>query len=277
MNKFPTENIDKVEDAEVVDVADKAISFKDIKNIKLTGDVTGTATFDGTQDASISATIKDNSHNHVIANVDNLQSTLDAKGIKLSVNGKTVSLLDSNDNVLSSIDTQDTNTTYIAATAAPKAPGTAAVGTSTAYAREDHVHPTQTNINGNVSSATKAIQDESGNNIKDTYVSSMSVSNGILTYKNKNNIALGTVNVKLSVTSAAKLTTARTFTIPSSVLRNNNSNATCSFDGTKNVSFKCSGCSSCSGTCTGSCTGCKGTCTGCTGSCSSSCSDHTGS
>ena len=34
----------------------------------------------------------------------------------------------------------DTNTTYTAASATPKAPGTAAVGTSTKYAREDHVH-----------------------------------------------------------------------------------------------------------------------------------------
>lgn len=38
----------------------------------------------------------------------------------------------------------DTNTTYTAASATPKAPGTAAVGTSTKYAREDHVHPSQT-------------------------------------------------------------------------------------------------------------------------------------
>lgn len=37
----------------------------------------------------------------------------------------------------------DTNNKYTAATAAPKAPGTAAVGTSTKYAREDHVHPAQ--------------------------------------------------------------------------------------------------------------------------------------
>ena len=42
----------------------------------------------------------------------------------------------------------DTNSTYTAASAAPKAPGTAAVGTSSKYAREDHVHPLQTTING---------------------------------------------------------------------------------------------------------------------------------
>lgn len=51
---------------------------------------------------------------------------------------------------------QDNNTTYTAATAAPLANGTAAVGTSAKYAREDHVHPAQTTISGNAGSATVA-------------------------------------------------------------------------------------------------------------------------
>jgi len=38
----------------------------------------------------------------------------------------------------------DTNTTYTAASAAPKMDGTAAVGSSAKYAREDHVHPSDT-------------------------------------------------------------------------------------------------------------------------------------
>ena len=38
----------------------------------------------------------------------------------------------------------DKNTTYTAASTAPKMDGTAAVGTSTKYARQDHVHPTDT-------------------------------------------------------------------------------------------------------------------------------------
>ena len=42
-----------------------------------------------------------------------------------------------------------------AATVAPKASGTAAVGTSTKYAREDHVHPLQTTVSGNAGTATK--------------------------------------------------------------------------------------------------------------------------
>ena len=49
----------------------------------------------------------------------------------------------------------DTNTRYTAASATPKAPGTAAVGTSAKYAREDHVHPLQTTVSGNAGSATK--------------------------------------------------------------------------------------------------------------------------
>ena len=41
------------------------------------------------------------------------------------------------------------------ATIAGKAPGTAAVGTSSKVAREDHVHPVQTSFSGNAGSATK--------------------------------------------------------------------------------------------------------------------------
>ena len=41
------------------------------------------------------------------------------------------------------------------ATAAPKAAGTAAVGTSAKVAREDHVHPLQTTVSGNAGSANK--------------------------------------------------------------------------------------------------------------------------
>ena len=49
----------------------------------------------------------------------------------------------------------DTNTTYTAATAAPKAPASsAAVGTSAKYAREDHVHPVQESVTGSSGSCT---------------------------------------------------------------------------------------------------------------------------
>jgi hypothetical protein len=50
------------------------------RTISLTGDVTGTSgSFDGSGNVSITATIADDSHNHVISNVDGLQTALDAK------------------------------------------------------------------------------------------------------------------------------------------------------------------------------------------------------
>lgn len=49
------------------------------RTITLTGDVTGNASFDGSANITISATVADDSHNHVISNIDNLQTTLDSK------------------------------------------------------------------------------------------------------------------------------------------------------------------------------------------------------
>ena len=48
----------------------------------------------------------------------------------------------------------DSNTTYQPASAVPLAPGTAAVGTSVKYAREDHRHPLQTSVSGSSGSCT---------------------------------------------------------------------------------------------------------------------------
>jgi hypothetical protein len=47
--------------------------------LTLTGDATGSATFTNLGNASLAVTISDDSHNHVIANVDGLQGALDAK------------------------------------------------------------------------------------------------------------------------------------------------------------------------------------------------------
>lgn len=71
----------------------------------------------------------------------------------------------------------DNNTTYTAASATPLANGTAAVGTSAKYAREDHVHPLQTSVSGssgsctgNAATATTATGDKNGNDITETYL-----------------------------------------------------------------------------------------------------------
>ena len=47
--------------------------------IALSGDVTGTANFDGSAGITIAATVADDSHDHTIANVDGLQAALDGK------------------------------------------------------------------------------------------------------------------------------------------------------------------------------------------------------
>jgi hypothetical protein len=56
-----------------------ATKLASARTIGLSGDVSGSGSFDGTGNLTITATIADDSHNHTIANVDGLQSTLDGK------------------------------------------------------------------------------------------------------------------------------------------------------------------------------------------------------
>lgn len=49
------------------------------RNIALGGDLSGNANFDGSGNITITATVADDSHNHVISNVDGLQAALDGK------------------------------------------------------------------------------------------------------------------------------------------------------------------------------------------------------
>lgn len=59
--------------------AGTATKLATARTISLSGDVTGSTTFDGSDDVSITATVADDSHNHVISNVDGLQTALNAK------------------------------------------------------------------------------------------------------------------------------------------------------------------------------------------------------
>lgn len=86
----------KVSDA--VSTADQATALATARTISLSGDVTGSASFDGSADVSITATIADDSHNHVISNVDGLQTALDAKAESLSDLGVTASAAELNYN-----------------------------------------------------------------------------------------------------------------------------------------------------------------------------------
>lgn len=72
-----------------------ATSLATARSISLSGDVSGSASFNGTSNITITATVADDSHNHVIANVDGLQTALNAKqdantaiSNSLALNGK---------------------------------------------------------------------------------------------------------------------------------------------------------------------------------------------
>lgn len=67
--------------------ATKANALTTARTISLTGDVTGSVSFDGSANVSITATVVDDSHDHIISNVDGLQSALDLKVSKDNVVG----------------------------------------------------------------------------------------------------------------------------------------------------------------------------------------------
>ncbi len=64
---------------DAVSSADQATRLATARTISLGGDVTGSASFDGTVDITITAAVADDSHDHTIANVDGLQTALDGK------------------------------------------------------------------------------------------------------------------------------------------------------------------------------------------------------
>jgi hypothetical protein len=68
--------IEQLQDGDSVPAADKLAAAR---TISLSGDAAGSASFDGSGNVSIATTVADDSHNHVIGNVDGLQSALDGK------------------------------------------------------------------------------------------------------------------------------------------------------------------------------------------------------
>jgi len=59
--------------------ATTATTLQTARTIALGGDVSGSASFNGSANITITATVADDSHNHIISNVDGLQTALDAK------------------------------------------------------------------------------------------------------------------------------------------------------------------------------------------------------
>ena len=80
------ENLDDI-DSQLKTNADAAAAAQSSANtalakdptLTLSGDVTGSATFTNLGNATLTATVADDSHNHVISNVDGLQAALDNK------------------------------------------------------------------------------------------------------------------------------------------------------------------------------------------------------
>lgn len=59
--------------------ADTASKWQTGRTLTLSGDLSGSVTFDGSGSISLSATVADDSHNHIIGNIDGLQTAIDAK------------------------------------------------------------------------------------------------------------------------------------------------------------------------------------------------------
>lgn len=70
-------NVDNTADADKAVLS--ATKLATARTIALSGDVSGSGSFDGSDNLVITATVADDSHNHIIDNIDGLQTALDAK------------------------------------------------------------------------------------------------------------------------------------------------------------------------------------------------------
>ena len=76
--------------------ATTASTLATARTIALSGDVSGSANFDGSSNITITTVIDDDSHNHTIANIDGLQAELDSKSANLSDLGVTANIAELN-------------------------------------------------------------------------------------------------------------------------------------------------------------------------------------
>lgn len=80
-------NVDNTADADKNVLS--ATKWTTARTISLIGDVTGSTSIDGSGNVSITAVVADDSHNHVITNVDGLQDALDLKANQATTYTKT--------------------------------------------------------------------------------------------------------------------------------------------------------------------------------------------
>lgn len=71
-----------------------APKWRTARTLSLSGDVSGSVSWDGSANATLSVTIGDDSHNHTISNVDGLQSALDAKATPADITSAINGLVD---------------------------------------------------------------------------------------------------------------------------------------------------------------------------------------
>ena len=81
--------------AQMTNLGNVSITTSSSPVLTLTGDATGSATFTNLGNASLAVTVIDDSHNHVISNVDGLQAALDAKTTPGYVDTQVAALVDS--------------------------------------------------------------------------------------------------------------------------------------------------------------------------------------
>ena len=122
MNRFPIENIDKVNSSRLTD------KLSTSRTISLTGDISSSIQFDGSSNVSTEVEIADNSHNHTLANISDIATinnqlteinsvattatTLANNSIKnLTINGNTITYT-RNDNTTGTITITDNDTKY---------------------------------------------------------------------------------------------------------------------------------------------------------------------
>ena len=72
-------NYDTTQYLSVTGTAAAASKLATARTITLGSDCSGSVSFDGSSDVTLNVTVKDDSHNHTIANIDNLQTTLNGK------------------------------------------------------------------------------------------------------------------------------------------------------------------------------------------------------
>lgn len=70
--------------------ASTATTLQTARNISLSGDVTGVASFDGSANSNIVATVADNSHNHLLANVTDAGTMAAQNSASVSITGGSI-------------------------------------------------------------------------------------------------------------------------------------------------------------------------------------------